>query len=200
MSKTFVVMRREFLSTVKRKSYLIVTFGMPFFLTIYLGLFALVPYIAKERSDRAQKPVAIVDLAGIVRLEEATAGADTDEVAEKIGSLTRGLGAKGASGRMVESILKNVTASPNFLSYETTDEALAALQAGELDRVYVIPEDYLEPARDYTQHGQTDDRSHGRSSFLLGSLRHWPWNRGDALEAMHVTGQHQLDRRWQRAV
>ncbi|MEE9291451.1 MAG: ABC transporter permease [Acidobacteriota bacterium] len=144
MSKTFVVMRREFLSTVKRKSYLIVTFGMPFFATIYLGFFAYLPYLYKSRSDASQKPVAIVDLAGIVRLEEATARANTDDVSKNIGSLTRGLGATGASGRMAESILKDVTASPTFISYSTKDEALEALQAGEVDRVCIIPEDYLE--------------------------------------------------------
>ena len=144
MSKTFVVMRREFLSTVKRKSYLIVTFGMPFFAAIYIGVFAFLPILFKSRSDRSQKPVAIVDLSGVVRLEEATAGAETDEVTEQIESLTRGLGATGASGRMAESILKDATASPKFLSYDTTDEALEALKAEEVDRVCVIPEDYLD--------------------------------------------------------
>ena len=143
MSKIFVVMRREFLSTVKRKSYLIVTFGMPFFAAIYIGVFAFLPILFKSQSDRSQKPVAIVDLAGVIRLEEATAYADTDEVAEQIASLTRGLGATGASSRIAESILKDATASPKFLSYETRDEALAALKAGEVDRVCVIPEDYL---------------------------------------------------------
>src|SRR5207245_7428713 len=43
MNRIGVVTEREFLSTVRRTSYLIVTFGMPFFAALYFGLFALVP-------------------------------------------------------------------------------------------------------------------------------------------------------------
>lgn len=168
MTKTFVVMRREFLSTVKRKSYLIVTFGMPFFAAIYIGVFAFLPILFKSRSDASQKPVAIVDLSGIVRLEEATARAETDEVKEQIDSLTRGLGATGASGRMAESILKGVTAAPKFLSYETTDEALGALKVGEVDRVYVIPEDYLDTGAASLYQMQEVSFRFGKSRGLRG--------------------------------
>ncbi len=50
MNKIGVVVSREFLSTVKRRSYLIVTFGMPIFVSLYLGLVAFLPAVMMAKS------------------------------------------------------------------------------------------------------------------------------------------------------
>ena len=142
MSKVIVVMRREFLSTVKRKSYLIVTFGMPFFAAIYIGLFTIPQILWETRSDRDEKPVAIVDLAGVVRLEEAMAAGE-DPLKERVKSITGNLPSSGPSGKVARGILDSLTGTTEFRSYPSREEALEALEAGELERVYVIPEDYL---------------------------------------------------------
>ena len=36
--KTWIVARREFFATIRRKGWLIATFGMPFFMLIYIGI------------------------------------------------------------------------------------------------------------------------------------------------------------------
>jgi ABC-2 type transport system permease protein len=78
VSKIGVVTAREFLSTVKRRSYLIVTFGMPLFAALYVGIFAVVPAYFVAKAGAARKPVGIVDLAGIVRMEEERTASRTD--------------------------------------------------------------------------------------------------------------------------
>jgi ABC-2 type transport system permease protein len=106
VSQVAVVMRREFLSTVRRRSYQIVTFGMPFFAAVYLGLFAFLPAALMGRSEAARKPVGLVDLAGVVRPE--------------------------AAGEPVR-----------FRPFATRDEGLEALRRGEVERLYLVPTDYL---------------------------------------------------------
>jgi ABC-2 type transport system permease protein len=164
MSKTTVVMQREFLSTVKRKSYLIVTFGMPFFTALYFGLFLGLPKLYKERSDRSKKPVAIVDLSGVVRPEEAAVPNDeSEEAKEKPESLSGGAGSKTAMEALAGPILDQVASTSRFRIYPTREEALEALRAEEIDRVFVIPEDYLAT-------GAADMYQREEMSFSLGDL------------------------------
>ncbi len=144
MSRTLVVMRREFLSTVKRKSYLIITFGMPFFAALYLGLFAALPLLFKARSERTRMPVAIVDLAGVVRLDEATKGGGlADEALRDVEEIAQGIRPSGASSETARSMLEEATAAPRFRIFDTIDGALEALRAGDVEEVYVIPVDYI---------------------------------------------------------
>jgi ABC-2 type transport system permease protein len=144
MSKAIVVMRREFLSTVKRKSYLIVTFGMPFFVALYFGLVAGLPLLYEARSDRSRKPVAIVDLSSVVRPEEVDAPDEPlQEAKEKLESISGGLGSSAVSRKLAGSLLDQVAAVSRFRIFPTREEALRALQSEEIDRVFVIPEDYL---------------------------------------------------------
>ncbi|MFQ5878508.1 MAG: ABC transporter permease [Acidobacteriota bacterium] len=144
MSKVGVVVRREFLSTVRRKSYLIVTFGMPFFAAIYFGLFALVPLIYRAQSARSKKGMGIVDLSGVVRPEVMEA---LDEPArghaEEVRSMAGDLEAAGAGAKMARTILGAVTAAPRLRIFASREEALAALGEEGIDRFYLIPEDYL---------------------------------------------------------
>ncbi len=126
MRQVAVVMRREFLSTVRRRSYQIVTFGMPFFAAIYFGLFALLPALLIGRSEAAKKPVGLVDLAGVVRLEE-TAAPQQGGLAERATRVLAGVG----------------EARVWFRPFASRDEGLAALGRGEVERLYLVPSDYL---------------------------------------------------------
>jgi ABC-2 type transport system permease protein len=162
VSKIRVVMEREFLSTVRRKSYLIVTFGMPFFVTVYIGLVGFLPAFFMARSEAAKKEVGIVDLAGVLRLDEA--GDDSEEGDDPLNTVEGALrGAahraglpagdkEGATGgtrpadprlRAAARLLEEMAAPVRFRSFVTRDEALAALRAKEVDRVYLLPADYL---------------------------------------------------------
>ncbi|HYS78325.1 MAG TPA: ABC transporter permease, partial [Candidatus Dormibacteraeota bacterium] len=128
MSKVGVVIAREFLSTVRRRSYLIITLGMPFFLGTYLALVGLLPAYFMARAGRSLKPVGVVDLAGVVHV-----GPATDRERQ---------GAPRAKG--LNALLDEVDAPVEFVALPSKDEALKRLRAGALQRVYLVPAGYLE--------------------------------------------------------
>ncbi len=141
MNKIGVVAQREFLSTVKRRSYLIVTFGMPFFVSLYLGLVAVVPALFMAQSGAQRKESALVDESGIVRAEEM-AHLEDDDPGKEIADLAKrftGTPTSQAAAKMIEE-----SARPSRLRlFEKKDAALAALVARDVDRVYVVPADYM---------------------------------------------------------
>lgn len=141
MNKIGVVVQREFLSTVKRRSYLIVTFGMPVFVSLYLGLVAFLPAVMMAKSGASKKDVGLVDEAGVVRPEEMgrlERGADRDmrELSEKLKKMS-------PRGKMAASLLEDATAPVRFRILATRDAGLAALRSGEIEKLYVVPKDYV---------------------------------------------------------
>ena len=141
MSKVAVVIQREFLSTVKRRSYLIVTFGMPFFVSIYLGLVALVPAMFMAQSGAQKKESALVDEAGVVHAEEI-ATLDGEGIDQPMRELTKRLGGT-ASGKTAAAMLEQTAGSARLVVFAARDKALEALRSRQVDKVYVIPADYL---------------------------------------------------------
>src|SRR4029078_7776144 len=74
--RTKTVATFEFLTTVKRRGYLIATFGMPVFIGVYAAVVGLPAY---SMAKQASKPsiYGVVDPGGVLRLkEEATAGSE----------------------------------------------------------------------------------------------------------------------------
>ena len=143
LDKVGVVAQREFLATVKRKSYLVVTFGMPFFVTLYIGLVAILPTLFINQSSSRDKAIGVVDLAGVIlpaELERMARGEDSDELrqaAEKIQKVA------GSRAGMAASLLKEVTAPIRFRTFAARDEGLKALVAGDVERLYVVPADWM---------------------------------------------------------
>ena len=71
--RTKTVATFEFLTTVKRRGYLIATFGMPLFMALMRRSSSLPAYFAEAGSKPSV--YGVVDPAGVLRLnEEATAG------------------------------------------------------------------------------------------------------------------------------
>ena len=54
--KTWIVVRREFVGTVKRPSWLIGTFGMPVFVGLYAGLIFLIGSTAAKMDKPTGHP------------------------------------------------------------------------------------------------------------------------------------------------
>ncbi len=163
MSKVRVVAAREFLSTVRRRSYLIVTLGMPFFLSAYLGLVGFLPAYFLSQSGRSTKPVAIVDLAGVVR-EEAIAeigkdaGGVSRETRELVERLTPGPGRK----KVITAILDQDNDRPiQFVTLAAKDEALQRLRDGAVQRVFLVPANYMEKGAIETYQTEGSPFSHG---------------------------------------
>jgi len=160
VSKVGVVMSREFLATVRRRSYLIVTFGMPFFAALYFGLFGILPAVFMERSGASRKEVGLVDLAGVVRPEEAaragTAGGDEQDEAAAIASR---LARADPRMRAARRILETVSAPVRFRTFASRAEAIAAIGDGTIDRFYMLPADYV--ASGAVESYQVDDTTLG---------------------------------------
>lgn len=162
MNKVAVVAQREFLSTVKRRSYLIVTFGMPFFVSLYLGLVAVVPALFMAQSGAQRKESALVDEAGIVRADELAHLGDDDperEISELAKKFT-GTASSKAAVKMIEE-----SARPSRLRiFDARETAMKALVTREVDRVYVVPADYL-------QKGGIETYQRLDASFNIGRSR-----------------------------
>ena len=144
MNKVGIVASREFLATVKRKSYLIVTFGMPFFVGIYVGLVAVLPTLFIAQSRAAKKDYGLVDLSGVVvaaEIERLARGEALDEIAQAAEKLQKAAGVR-ATG-MAASLLKEVTAPVVFKSFGSQEEGIEALRAETIERLYVVPADWM---------------------------------------------------------
>ena len=145
MSKVRVVIGREFLSTVKRRSYLIVTLGMPFFLGTYVALVGFLPAYFMSQAGRSQKPIGIVDLAGVIRLEEARViGQEGSEAGKAARVIADRLAPAGAQGRGVAALLDEIDSPVEFLPIASKEEALTRLRQGTLQRVYLLPAGYVD--------------------------------------------------------
>jgi ABC-2 type transport system permease protein len=167
-----VVVQREFLATVRRRSYLIVTFGMPFFLSMYLGLAMVAPAFYMAQGGARKKASALVDEAGFVRMEEI-ATLETDVPDDTMRGLATRLGGT-MSGRTATGFLERTAEPARLVAYPERGPALEALRARVVDRVYVIPRDYLETGaiESYERPDATSllGRARGRESLrrLLG--------------------------------
>ena len=137
MSKVGVVVVREFLSTVRRPSYLVVTFGMPFFLSAYMAVVGLLPAYFMTRSESSARPTGLVDLSSVVRPELVGAPQSRREDSGGDASGTTRLKALAA---LLEEGGRPVT----FLPLSTKEEALRRLRDGEVRRVFVVPTGYVE--------------------------------------------------------
>lgn len=145
MSRVRVVIGREFLSTVRRRSYLIVTLGMPFFLGTYVALVGFLPAYFMSQAGRSQKPIGIVDLAGVIRLEEARViGREGSEAGKAARVIADRLAPASAQGRGVAALLDEIDSPVEFVPIASKEEALTRLREGTLQRVYLLPAGYLE--------------------------------------------------------
>ena len=139
--KTWIVVRREFVGTVKRPSWLIGTFGMPVFVGLYAGLIFLIGSTA-AKMDKPTGKAGVVDQAGIVRFEKGpvAVGEIPDEARQAVG---RAVAMTGAASGPAAGIMTKLLAGTEFVPFADEKAALAALEKKEIGVVYVIPSDYV---------------------------------------------------------
>lgn len=124
----------EFLSTVKRKGYVILTFGMPLILAAYIFFISLIGNKI-EKEERQAKVYGVIDKPGILRLTGDTAAPLPQLPPEAQAAIE-------LTGRSAE--VQQAMAIENSVFRPYSDEALAreALRAEEIKGYYVIPDDY----------------------------------------------------------
>jgi ABC-2 type transport system permease protein len=134
--RTKTVATFEFLSTVKRRGYLVTTFGMPVFIALYAAILGVPAYFMAKQ---ATKPsiYGVVDPGGVLRLkDEATAG--SDQIPEELRRALETSGQQATVERMIG------TTRSRFRPYATEAEARAALVAQTIKGYFVLPPDYLQ--------------------------------------------------------
>lgn len=139
--KTWIVVRREFLGTIKRPSWLIGTFGMPVFVGLYAGLIFLIGSTA-AKMDKPTGKAGIVDHAGIVRFEKGPVAAE-EIPPEAKQAMDRAVAMAGQSSGSAAGMMKTLLAGTEFVPFADEAGALAALERKEVGAVYVVPADYV---------------------------------------------------------
>ncbi len=129
----------EFLSTVRRKGWLIMTLGMPMFMIAY-GAIVSVPGYMIEKKKSEVRTWGVIDKAGILHLE-GDVEAELPEVPAEAREIARATGREGE----LEAALRQGNAI--FRPYRDEQEARRALEGGEIRGYYVLPEDWMETGK-----------------------------------------------------
>lgn len=169
----------EFLSTVKRRGYLIATFGMPVFMSMYGAVIGLPAYYLQQK-DREPTVFAVVDKSGLLKLT-GDAKAGIEQVPPE---LRRTLEAAGQTAALEQLGGGSVVFRP------MADEAAAraALSARTIKGYYVVESDYLENGRidSYMPDTMTISMSETRNAFALLLREHLLAGRVDGKVAARV--------------
>lgn len=141
--KVSVVAKREFLTTIKRKAYVITTLGMPLFILLYAGI-AMIPALVIAKKTAQTRTIGIVDHSGLLGLDEETefskpAPPELEEIGQLDVSSSKGVV---TIGKTFEDATK-IKMRP----YPNTAAAETAFRANEIASFYEFPEDYLKTGK-----------------------------------------------------
>jgi ABC-2 type transport system permease protein len=151
----------EFLSTVKRKGYLIATFGMPLFVLLYGGIISLIGVLSTETGSLT-RTYGVVDLAGVLALERETEQPMPRDRAREV--LER------FDGGELGSVDVGFPSGFVFRPYDDEEAARADLAAGEIEGFFVIREDYLDSGAVDSWAREDVDLQGSESRAALGNL------------------------------
>lgn len=127
----------EFLAAVKRRGYLIATFGMPLFMGLYGVVVGLPAYYAGKQADQPAV-FGVIDGSGLLRLDgDAKAAA---RVPDELRRTLEAAGQKSALDRIGDDTV-------TFRPFTKDADARAALAAGDIKGYYVIAPDYVESGK-----------------------------------------------------
>jgi ABC-2 type transport system permease protein len=150
-SKVRAVAWFEFISTVRRKGYLIATFGMPLFLAAYGSVISYGGRMM-EAGSGGVRSFAVVDDAGLLDLE----GGRLVSLVELPPEARRVVG---LASKDVKDLMERGDAI--FEPFGGMEEARSALLADQVAGVYRIPSDYLAT-------GTVDSLTLSRASLMAG--------------------------------
>jgi len=115
MKNVNIILSREYLTRVKKKSFLLTTFLVPIFFAAMCILPSVIMFMAKEEG----KKIAVVDQSGIVMpyLEDSEAVAYADYSSEPVDSMKVRFEELGLDALVVVSPLDSVAKTVSVVSY-----------------------------------------------------------------------------------
>ena len=163
-SKIRAVATHEFLTTVKRKAYLITTFGMPLFVLLYLGFFSMIGVVSERKSESKVRVFGVLDDAAVLSLT-GEREVEPVEVPEEIRAALQASGKARGLDRALGVMGKTV-----FRPVENRESALAEIASGELQGLFILERDYLDTGALESYHADGVDLGTGDARRQLGRL------------------------------
>ena len=142
MQKILIVARREYLSTIRRKAFIILTIGMPVFFMILFGVSAVGGMLAARSEAKSSLPVGIVDEAGVVDMG----------LLEKVRASFPALKTPGRDGDRLaalkdlqdfDSSMARMRGMIQIKTFGSREGARSAFLNKEIRGYYVVPADFL---------------------------------------------------------
>ena len=132
----------ELSCTVRRKAYLITTFGMPLFILLYLGFVTLVGIVTEQKQAEEVRVYGVIDRPGVLSLAE-DASASAIEIPDRLREALE------ASGQMraLEGNILGWRGNSVFRPLDDRDVAIESVGKGDLKGCFVLEEDYLQTGR-----------------------------------------------------
>ncbi|HYK87903.1 MAG TPA: ABC transporter permease [Acidobacteriota bacterium] len=137
MNKTLIVARREYLSTVRRRGFVIATIGMPLFFVLLYGIIGIVTYFTVRQEQEKAETVGIVDEGGLIKsdLLAKLAGSDVENtMEEQVKTMLQNRGGQQ---------LKKLAGRIQLKTFKSREDATAALVMKQIRCYYIIPSDFL---------------------------------------------------------
>jgi ABC-2 type transport system permease protein len=146
MTKILIVARREYIATIRRKAFIILTIGMPVFFLILFGLSAVGGMMAARSEAKSSLPVGIVDEAGVVDmglLGKVRASFPTPKAP------TKGSGSFEALKDLqdFDSTMALMRSMIEVRRLGSREEAQRAFLNKEIRGYYVVPPDFLKDGK-----------------------------------------------------
>lgn len=136
MRKAWIVARWEFLTTVKRRSYIFMVVAMPLFYAALVAVAALAGRSASQTASRI--PIGVVDRAHVLDFKLAAEMATPRD--ERTQAFSNALDRGDAATAVASALLPTVALAP----FDDLDTALQALREEKVGSVYVIEPDYVD--------------------------------------------------------
>ncbi len=133
--RVWTVATFEFLSTVKRRGYLIATFGMPLFMAAYGAIVGLPAYYATQK-DKEPSVIGVVDPGGVLHL-----AGEVQPVSQVPAEVQGALEAAGRAGALARIATQNHII---FRPFTSGAEARAELARRNTKGYFVVPPDYVQ--------------------------------------------------------
>jgi ABC-2 type transport system permease protein len=161
-TKTLIIAKREFLTAIRQKMFLIVTFGIPLFF-IFIGSLSLLHtvFLASEITHNINS-IGIVDKADVIK---------SNNIEDLVNPDILGINLIDKDKSTLKPIIKKFLKNLKIYQYDNYEDGLKDLAENKIHVLYYIPKTYVEEGeiRSYSRSAKIFT---GGDYFLRWAMRH----------------------------